>query len=159
MWNPKLFIEWLTSVTQKYLELDEILSNCTFYRCKLRQYSWTFRTGWDLVRLHLCGRTSTGVNWNNIKSELDLLCVILMLTPGHLSTSTKFQLSFRRTILHRIRAGTQPGPTRPGQPELRSTTRLSDLCWSARTQASCDGTHSANFNEKVHKHKVNLTVE
>ena len=55
-----------------------------------------------------------------------------MLTPGHLSTSTKFQLSFRRTILHRIRAATQPGPTRPGQPELRSTTRLSDLCWSAR---------------------------
>ena len=58
--------------------------------------------------------------------------MILMLTPGHLSTSTKFQLSFRRTILHRIRAATQPGPTRPGQPELRSTTRLSDLCWSAR---------------------------
>ena len=55
-----------------------------------------------------------------------------MLTPGHLSTSTKFQLSFRRTILHRIRAATQPGPIRPGQPELRSTTRLSDLCWSAR---------------------------
>ena len=23
-------------------------------------------------------------------------------------------------------------PTRPGQPELRSTTRLPDLCWSAR---------------------------
>ena len=106
---------------------------------------------WYFAKLHLCGR-STGVNWNNIKSEQDLLCVILMLTPGHLSTSTKFQLSFRRTILHRIRGGTQPGPNRPGQPKLRSTsTRLSDLCWSARALARCDGTHSANFNEKVHK--------